>query len=89
MDEIKDILTKFANELITLIVEHHDDPLYFPDPLDLLINKFTDQINPQQRERVEKLKLYTTHLDNCSYWADKKCNCGLNAVFAELGTAND
>ena len=55
----------------------------------IAINTAADQINQQQRERVEKLRLYTTHLDGCEYWNTKKCNCGLGTALKELGAEGE
>jgi len=48
------------------------------------IEMIFDYAIKQRREQVEKLKLYTTHLDNCNYWANRKCNCGLEPTLKEL-----
>lgn len=84
-DNTHKILTELWVEIMK-ISQPERDPIsfYFSKKTQAAIKTAVDKIAEQQRERVEKMKLYTTHLDNCRYWAGEKCNCGLETAFVEL-----
>lgn len=53
------------------------------------LKQYIKERNPQQYNEKEELKDalsdYATHLDDCGWWDDKPCSCGLDSLLDKYG----